>query len=96
MARRNAPAVEARKRRRRLTLLWCAVSAAVVIGLIYKEQIALLYILATVGVTILLLIVAKADLHGARRTPESPLDDAAAIADATPVGARAARAARRR
>ena len=96
MARRNAPAVEARKRRRRLTLLWCAAATALVIGLIYKEQIALLYILATVGVTILLVVVALADLHGARRTPEPPLDDAAAIADGLPAGVPAARAAKRR
>ena len=96
MARRNAPAVEARQRRRRLTLVWIAVAAAIVISLIYWGQIALLYILATVGVTILLLVVAKADLHGARRAPEPPLDDAAAIADARPAAAGAARAAKRR
>jgi hypothetical protein len=81
MARKNAPAVEARKRRRRTTLLWSAVVAAFVIGLIWKEQVALLYILATVSVTVLLVIVALADLHGAKRTQEPPLDDAAALAD---------------
>jgi hypothetical protein len=81
MARRQAPAVEARKRRRRMTLMWIAITTAIVVGLIYKEQVALLYILATVSVTVLLVIVALADLHGARRSPEPPLDDAAAIAD---------------
>ena len=101
MARRNAPAVEARKRRRRITLIWIAVVTAIVIGLIYKEQIALLYILATVSVTVLLVIVAFADLHGARRATEPPLDDAAAIADgvplqATPKAAARARTAKRR
>ena len=101
MARRQAPAVEARKRRRRLTLMWIAITTAVVVGLIYKEQVALLYILATVSVTVLLVVVALADLHGARRPQEPPLDDAAAIADggvavagATPTQGRTA--ARRR
>jgi hypothetical protein len=89
MARRNAPAVEARKRRRRMTLLWCAVTAAIVIGLIYKEQIALLYILGTLSVTVLLIVVAVADLHGTRRTPEPPLDDSAALADGVPAGRKA-------
>jgi hypothetical protein len=73
-----------------MTLIWCAVSTAIVTGLIYKEQIALLYILATVSVTILLVVVALADLHGAQRArTEPPLDDAAAIADGLPAGAAA-------
>ncbi len=85
MARRNAPAVEARKRRLLLTLVWSAVTAALVIFLIFKEQIALLYIIATVSVTALLVIVALADLHGAQRTTlEPPLNDAAALADGPP------------
>jgi len=83
MARRNAPAVEARKRRRRMTLLWLAAATAVVVGLIYKEQIALLYVLATVSVTALLIIVAVSDLHDPRPASEPPLDDAAALADGT-------------
>jgi hypothetical protein len=82
MARRNAPAVEARKRRRRNTIIWTAVVAAIVIGLIYKEQVALLYVLATVSVTALLAVVAVTDLHDARRrVVEPPLDDSAALAD---------------
>jgi len=44
------------------TYLWVAVLAIVTIVLIYKEQTALLYILATLGVTAILLIVAFADL----------------------------------
>ncbi len=97
MPRRDAPAVEARNRRRRMTLLWIAVASAVVIGLIYKEQIALLYILATVSVTALLVVVALADLRGAQRTAEPPLDDAAAISDGvTPRTATARTAARQR
>jgi|SRR5437588_12913387 len=100
MARRNAPAVEARKRRRRMTLLWSAVAAAIVIGLIWKEQTALLYILATVSVTALLIIVALTDLHDARPASDAPLDDAAALADGTRAAAQlrtpTARAAKRR
>lgn len=99
MARRDVPAVAARKRRRLMTLLWSALTAAIVIGLIYKEQIALLYIIATVSVTALLVIVALADLHGARRTLEPLGDDSAALADGPPARslntATAARAARR-
>ena len=75
-------AADARRRRRLTTRLWSAVVAAIVIALIYKEQVALLYVLATVSVTVLLVGVAMADLGGARRTTEpAPFDDAAAVAD---------------
>ena len=81
MDRRSAPA-SAQKQRRRNTLIWIGAVSAVVIGLIWAEQIALLYVLATLGVTGLLVIVALADLSGARRNiSESPADDAAAISD---------------
>jgi len=54
----------AKKRRRRLiTLAWVAALALVTIVLIYKEQTAILYILATLSVTALLVIVAVADLE---------------------------------
>lgn len=71
------------KRRRRITLLWAAVVVGVIIALLSLEQIALLYVLATLSVVVLLLIVAWADLSGSRgRTTEpAPFDDAAAIAD---------------
>jgi uncharacterized membrane protein YhaH (DUF805 family) len=45
-----------------LTYLWVAVLAIVTIVLIYKEQTAVLYILATLGVTAILCVVAFADL----------------------------------
>lgn len=49
--------------RRTIALLWC-LAVGIVIGiLIYLEQIALLYVLATVGLVLLLLIVAFADLE---------------------------------
>jgi hypothetical protein len=99
MAKVNAAAV-ARKRRRKVTLLWIVGVAALVTGLIYKEQIALLYILATVSVTVLLVIVAMADLGGARQASQpAPFDDAAALADgataATTAATPPARARRR-
>jgi hypothetical protein len=80
-----------------MTLLWIVGVAALVTGLIYKEQIALLYILATVSVTVLLVVVAMADLGGARgAAPPAPFDDAAALADgATTPAAPPARARRR-
>lgn len=54
------------------TYLWVAVLAIVTIVLIYKEQTALLYILATLGVTAILLIVAFADLtRGAAEVGDS-------------------------
>jgi len=57
-----------RKRRRRtITLAWVAALALVTISLIYKEQTALLYVLATLGVTALLVVVAVADLEDTRK-----------------------------
>lgn len=50
------------KKRRGLTYLWIFGMALVVFLLIYFEQTPLLYILSTLGVTILLVIVALADL----------------------------------
>jgi hypothetical protein len=87
------------KGKRRMALVWIAVAAAIIIGLIWKEQVALLYVLATLSVTGLLLIVAFADLGGAQRplTQPAPNDDAAAVGDG--LGATSGvttRAARRR
>ena len=82
---RRAPSTVARgKRGRRMTLLWIAALVAVVIGLLYWEKIALLYVLATLGVTALMIGAAMADLAGTKRiSAESvapvPADDAAAI-----------------
>ncbi|MBV9209764.1 MAG: hypothetical protein JOZ52_03995 [Acidobacteria bacterium] len=66
---------------RQKTWLWVVIATAVVIALLYWEQIALLYVLGTLAVTWLLVVVALADLHDARRSP-APLeigDDAAAL-----------------
>lgn len=53
--------------RRSKALFWC-LGVAVIIGiLIYLEQIALLYVLATIGLVILLLVVGFADLENVGR-----------------------------
>ena len=57
-------ATAARRRRRLTTYAWVAAMALVVIVLISREQTALLYILATLGITVLLAVVALADLRG--------------------------------
>jgi hypothetical protein len=67
--------------RRANTVLWVAALAAITIALIYFEQTAILYILATLGVTALLVVVAKADLKSTEVAAQdpSPAVDAAAI-----------------
>lgn len=58
---------ERKMNRRTSALLWL-VAVAVVIGtLIYLEQIAILYVLATISLVALLLIVAFADLENVGR-----------------------------
>ena len=54
-----------------------------VILLIYWEQSAILYILATLGVTALLVVVATSDLRHTDKTSDHqfPADDASAIAN---------------
>jgi hypothetical protein len=60
-----------RRRRKMITVLWALALAAVVIALIYLERTAILYILCTLGVCVLLMIVALADLeHGEVSGPQ--------------------------
>lgn len=70
-----------RRRRKMITILWTAALALGTIILIYKEMTAVLYILATVGVTALLVVVAKSDLaHAGKLTSDSRRsNDSAAI-----------------
>ncbi|HXD29985.1 MAG TPA: hypothetical protein VN643_02635 [Pyrinomonadaceae bacterium] len=77
----------ARRKRLLTTIGWVSVLTIGTISLIYWEQTALLYILATVGVTVLLLIVGLADLAHA----ETMTDQAAA-----PIKADASGTSRRR
>ena len=58
-----------RRRQRIRTYVWITALAAVTISLIYWEQTAILYILATLGVTALLVVVAQSDLRGAETSP---------------------------
>jgi len=79
MKRKNA--ADDRRRRKLITILWVAGLALGTIILLYKEQTALLYILATVGVTVLLVMVAMADLTPAAKltTDSNRSEDSAAI-----------------
>lgn len=70
------------KRRRKMSaILWTSLLAIAIIVLIYWELTAVLYILATLGVTAILVIVAISDLaHGeASSKLASQPDDSAAI-----------------
>jgi len=69
-----------KRRRKAFTILWISALVILTMGLIYWEQVALLYILATLGVTALLVVVALADLGSAEATPtdvSQPADAAA-------------------
>ena len=55
----------ARRRRRMITYVWSLGLTVLTVSLIHWELTALLYILATLGVTVLLVVVAVSDLsHG--------------------------------
>ncbi len=71
-----------RRRRKTITALWMAALSVGVILLIYWELTAILYILATLSVTALLIVVAVSDLAHTDRTVGqlSQSDDAAAVA----------------
>jgi hypothetical protein len=58
-----------------MTYLWILVLAVSVFLLIYFEQTSLLYILATLGVTILLVVVALADLGSSERSDTVRMSD---------------------
>jgi len=61
-----------RRRRKLITILWALGLAAVVITLIYLEKTAILYILCTLGVSVLLMIVAFSDLaHGDAKSQQA-------------------------
>ncbi len=59
------------KKRRGITYLWILCLAVLTFLLIYFEQTSLLYILATLGVTILLVVVALADLGKSESSSDS-------------------------
>lgn len=53
--------------RRSVALFWALLVGIVIGGFIYFEQIALLYVLATLSLVVLLLVVAFADLENVGR-----------------------------
>ncbi len=69
------------RNRRLFTFAWIAALSLLTVFLIYRELTAVLYILATLGVTALLIVVALADLskHEKFSTQSPRVDDAAAI-----------------
>ena len=79
--RRTRNPADDRRRRKMFTILWTAALALGTIILIYKEMTAVLYILATLGVTALLVVVGMADLAHAEKltTDARRSDDSAAI-----------------
>jgi hypothetical protein len=82
-----------RKRNSRLiTLAWIAGILILIIVLLYKERADWLYVLATLGLTALLVIVGAADLgKGRKGVDEASLgDDSASIADGLTTGSPAA------
>ena len=68
------------RNRKLFTFAWIAALTLLTVFLIYREMTAVLYILATLGVTGLLIVVALADLsrHEKFSTESSRSDDAAA------------------
>jgi hypothetical protein len=63
-----------------ITVLWTGLLAIGTIILLYKEMTALLYILATLGVTALLIVVGLADLAASESiSNDSTVNDSAAI-----------------
>lgn len=93
MDRRPTTRGGARKNNRRLiTFVWIAVLTALIITLLYFEQTAILYLMATLGITVLLVIVALADLSGAHKiaTASGLGDDSAALGSGIPGTAAAA------
>ena len=61
-----------RRKRKMFTFLWAALLGIGTIALIYWELTALLYILATLGVSALLLIVALSDLRAGEKFSNNP------------------------
>lgn len=64
------------RNRKLITFAWITALALLTVFLIYREMTAVLYILATLGVTALLIVVALADLSKHEKfSTESPRTD---------------------
>ena len=57
--------------RRTKAILWLALASIVIGTFIYYEQIAILYVFATLGIVLLLFIVAFSDLENVGRNEDS-------------------------
>lgn len=78
---RTTTQVSGRQRRTIFTFGWIGALAVIAIVLIYYEMTALLYILATLGVTGLLIVVAVADLaHSHNMSGDLPPSEKVAAA----------------
>lgn len=77
----RAAADSARKKRRRTSLLVSTAAIVVIVVLLVTEQVALLYLISTLGVAALMLVVAFSDLRGVEQAAPLPADDSAAIGD---------------
>lgn len=58
--------------RRTKALLWLFIAAVAIGAFIYFEQIAILYVIATLGIVLLLVIVAFSDLENVGRGDTGP------------------------
>ena len=91
MSQRITRADEKRRRRNRrlITFAWIVGLATLIIVLLYKERADILYVLATLSVTALLVVVAVSDLGGGRKgVDETALgDDSASIGSGIPATA---------
>ena len=78
---KNRNLTNTKRRRKIFAILWTALFAIGTMTLIYFELTALLYILATLGVTAILVIVAVSDLARGEKHSTAPVsvDDSAAI-----------------
>jgi choline-glycine betaine transporter len=65
--RENIAMIQTNFSRRTVALFWCLLIGIVIGVLIYLEQIALLYVLATLALVVLLLIVGFANLENVGR-----------------------------
>lgn len=66
------PGLSRGRNRKLFTFIWLGALAILVIVLIYREMTAELYILATLGVTALLVVVAVADLARGEKVSTDP------------------------
>lgn len=80
----RATLTSGRRRRNIFTFVWIGALAIIAIMLIYYEMTALLYILATLGVTALLIVVAVADLaHSQNMSSDIPQSEKVAARAST-------------